>query len=166
MEERSPMTRGGYRRLGEELAHLKTVERAKASRAIEEARAHGDLSENAEYDAAKEAQGLLEAKIKVLEGRLATALVVDIETLSGTKVIFGATVEVCEVDTDERRTVTIVGEDEADAARGLISYRSPFARALIGKVTDDIARVQLPSGERDYEILEVKFDGTVLLGKE
>jgi transcription elongation factor GreA len=157
MVTRSPMTVAGHKRLQEELQNLKNVERIKLSRQIEEARAHGDLSENAEYHAAKEAQGLMEAKIRDLESRMATAQVVDVSALSGTKVVFGATVELSDVDTGEEKTVTIVGEDEADPDKGLISYKSPIARALIGKQLDDLAIVKLPSGKKEYEIRDVRF---------
>ena len=146
-----------HRALTEELKRLKSVERKKASDAIAEARAHGDISENAEYDAAKEAQGLLEARIRLLEQRLATAQIVDVSKLSGDKVVFGATVTLNDVDTGEERKITIVGEDEANAEEGLISYISPLARALIGKSLDDIATVRLPAGQKEYEIAAVEF---------
>ena len=154
---RTPMTVKSHRLLQEELQRLKFIERPKASKAIEIARAHGDLSENAEYDAAKEAQGMLEARIRDLDAKISTAQVVDVTKLSGYKVVFGATVQLEEVDTAEGRTVTIVGEDEADAERGLISFNSPLARALIGKDQGDLAKVRLPSGEKEYEILDVSF---------
>ncbi|MFN8389044.1 MAG: transcription elongation factor GreA [Bdellovibrionota bacterium] len=157
MTVRTPMTVDGHRKLQEELMRLKGEERQKAVRAIEEARAHGDLSENAEYDAAKNAQGLLEGRIRDLEAKLSTAQVVDVTTLGGDKVIFGATVRFADIDSGDERTVTIVGEEEGDVERGLISYSSPLARALIGKRVDDIAKVVLPAGEREYEILEVSF---------
>lgn len=158
MAERVPMTARSNRLLQEELHRLKTYDRHKASDAIAEARAHGDLSENAEYDAAKEAQGMLEARIRLIESRLSTAQVVEVSKLSGTKVIFGATVEIEDLDSGEGRTIMIVGEDEADAARGLISYISPLARALIGKNVGDIAQVKLPSGQKEYEVREVRFE--------
>ena len=158
MVERTPMTTGSHKVLQEELHRLKTVERPKASKAIEVARAHGDLSENAEYDAAKEAQGMLEARIRDLESKLSTAQVVDVSKLSGSKVVFGATVLLSDVDSGDERSITIVGEDEADADRGLVSYNSPLARAVIGKSVDDIAKVRLPSGMKEYEILDVRFE--------
>lgn len=158
MSERVPMTARSHRLLQEELYRLKTFDRQKASQAIATAREHGDLSENAEYDAAKEAQGLLEARIRLVEMRLANAQVVEVSKLSGERVIFGATVLISDVDTSEERTIMIVGEDEADAAKGLISYLSPLARAMIGKNIDDIVRVKLPSGEKEYEIREVRFE--------
>lgn len=157
MTVRTPMTVAGHRAMQEELHRLKSEDRMKIVRAIEEARAHGDLSENAEYDAAKNAQGLLEARIRDLESKLSTAQVVDIASLSGDKVVFGATVRVADIDSSEERELTIVGEDEADADHGRISYSSPLARALIGKKVDDIAKVRLPAGEKEYEILEVRF---------
>lgn len=151
------MTELCYERLKEDLKRMITVDRPAASKAIEIARAHGDLSENAEYDAAKEAQGMLEARIKVLENKVATAQVIDISTLSGDKVLFGATVLLEDVDNGEEKKVTIVGDEEADAAKGLISYASPLARALIGKNLDDIASVRLPAGKKEYEIREIDF---------
>ncbi len=157
MVERSPMTTTSHKILQEELHRLKTYERPKAAKAIEVARAHGDLSENAEYDAAKEAQGMLEARIRDLESKMATAQVVDVSKLSGEKVVFGATVKLSDVDTGDERTITIVGEDEADAENGFISYNSPLARAVIGKLVDDLAKVRLPNGTKEYEILEVSF---------
>ena len=159
MVTRTPMTSTGHKRLQEELKRLKGPERVAVVRAIEEARAHGDLSENAEYDAAKNAQGLLEARIREVESKLATAQVIDISTLSGNKVVFGATVELQDMDSDEARTVKIVGEDEADADQGLISYNSPLSRALIGKETDDVVEVRLPGGKREYEVVGVRFEG-------
>ncbi len=159
MVTRSPMTVVGHKRLQAELQNLKTVERVKLSKLIEEARAHGDLSENAEYHAAKEAQGLMEAKIRDLESRLATAQVVDVASLSGEKVVFGATVTVIDIDSGEEKTISIVGEDEADVEKGLISYKSPVAKALIGKSIDDCVTVKLPAGNKDYEIRAVRFTG-------
>ncbi len=157
MTLRTPMTRKSHEFLKEEIQRLKGIERPKASKAIEIARAHGDLSENAEYDAAKEAQGMLEAKIRDIESKLATAQVVDISKLSGERVVFGATVEIEDADTGESRRLMIVGEDEADVAKGMISYQSPIARALIGKEVGDLAKVRLPAGEKEYEIMAVEF---------
>ena len=154
---KTPMTVKSHQYLQTELHRLKTVERVKASKAIEIARAHGDLSENAEYDAAKEAQGMIEAKIRDYESKLATAQVIDITKLSGTKVVFGATVELSDADTGAEKIVVIVGDDETDAEKGLVSYQSPLARALIGKEEGDLAKVRLPVGEKEYEILSVKF---------
>ena len=155
--ERTPMTVRSHKKLQEEVFRLKTYERPKASKAIEVARAHGDISENAAYDAAKDAQGLLEARIRDLESKLSTAQVVDVSQLKGERVVFGATVELSDVTSGESRTVSIVGDDEANAERGLISYQSPLARALIGKRLDDLATVRLPSGEKEYEITDVRF---------
>jgi len=155
--EKSPMTLRSHRASTEELHRMKTVERKKAAEALAEARAHGDLSENAEYEAAKDAQGLLEAKVRLLESRLSTAQVVDVSKLSGDKVLFGATVTFEDIDSGESKTVMIVGEDEADADAGLISYVSPLARALIGKSIDDLVQVKLPSGVKEYEIRVVEF---------
>jgi transcription elongation factor GreA len=157
MVDRHPMTAKSHRKLQEDIQHLKSVERPRVVKAIEEARAHGDLSENAEYDAAKNEQGLLEARIRSMEVRLASAQVIDVTKLSGSKVIFGATVLIQDVDSGDERKVTIVGEDEADADLGLISYQSPLARGLIGKEIDDIVTVNLPGGRKEYEIVELCF---------
>ncbi len=151
------MTVKCHRFLQEELQRLKSFDRHKAAKAIEEARAHGDLSENAEYDAAKNAQGLLEAKIRDYESKLSTAQVIDVSTLSGTKIVFGATVDIVDITTDEQRTISIVGEDEADAVQGRVSYKSPLARGLIGKEEGDVAQVKLPGGEREFEVKGVRF---------
>lgn len=155
--DKTPITVLGYEALKVELSRLKGEERKKVVKALEEARSHGDLSENAEYDAARQAQGLLEARIRDLESKVATAQVIDIESVSGNKVVFGATIEVVDCDTDKQLKLTIVGEDEADAERGLISYTSPLARSLIGKSIGEIAEVSLPSGKKDYEILNLSF---------
>ncbi len=151
------MTQKGHSILQKELRRLITVERPAASKAIGTAREHGDLSENAEYHAAKEAQGMLEARIRDLENKLAGAQVVDISKLSGDKVVFGATVTISDADTGEERKISIVGDEEADADKGRISYQSPIARALIGKSIDDLVKVRLPAGIKEYEILEVEF---------
>lgn len=140
---------------------MKGEERIKAVRAIEEARAHGDLSENAEYDAAKNAQGLLEGRIRDLEAKLSTAQVVDIGSLSGSKVIFGATVRLMDIEVSEEKIITIVGEEESEVEAGFLSYSSPLARTLIGKLEGDFVEVRLPQGTREYEILEVSFSRTV-----
>ncbi len=158
--DKTPMTSRSHRIMTEELQRLKSIERKKASDAIAEARAHGDISENAEYEAAKNAQGLLEARIRLMESRLGTAQVIDISKLSGTKVVFGATVVLEDCDSGDEKKVMIVGEDEANAEQGLISYVSPLARALIGKSVDDTVQVKLPSGQKDYEIRDVKFGDT------
>jgi len=157
MSERHPMTEAGYRRLLEEVTNLKRVERPKASKAIEVAREHGDLKENAEYHAAKEHQGMLESRITHLEIMTSLAEVIDIAKLSGDKVMFGATVLIEDVDSGEEKTYVIVGEEESNTEKGHLSYKSPIARALIGKNLDDIAKVNLPSGAKEYEIREVSY---------
>jgi transcription elongation factor GreA len=156
MTEKVPMTPAGAVKLREELARLKE-ERPKISREIGTAREHGDLKENAEYHAAKERQGLQEARIKDIEDKLARAEVIDPQKLSGDLVRFGATVTVTNLDTDEETQYQIVGAEEADVNRGLISISAPLARALIGKSIGDEVVVQLPSGTRRYEIGKVEF---------
>jgi len=153
-----PMTKKGYELVKAELERLKTRERPKIVMAIKEAREHGDLSENAEYDAAKEAQGMLEAKIRDLEHKIAHANVIDTSSLSGDRVVFGATVTMEDFDTGEERTYRIVGADEADVKEGLISVESPMARALINRSIGDLAKVRTPNGVRKYEILQVEFE--------
>nr|VFK80040.1 MAG: transcription elongation factor GreA [Candidatus Kentron sp. SD] len=155
---RTPMTVQGEIKLREELQHLKKHERPRIVRDIAEARAHGDLSENAEYHAAKEQQGLTEARIALLEEKLSSAQVIDTKSLNaGGKVVFGATVELMNLDTDEEVSYQIVGEMEADIKDGLVSITSPLARALIGKEEGDVATVQAPGGEVEYEILTVRY---------
>lgn len=156
MSEKIPMTKTGRDRLQEELKRLKSVERPKIVREIEEARAHGDLSENAEYKFAKEKQGHVEGRIQQVEDWLARAEVIDVSRLSGDKVVFGATVRLEDGDGDEK-TYRIVGEFEADLKKGLISVTSPIARSLIGKEVGDTVRVQAPGGAREYEVLAVEF---------
>lgn len=151
-----PMTPMGAQKLREELARLKE-ERPKISREIGVAREHGDLSENAEYHAAKERQGLVEARIKDIEDKLSRAEVIDPAKLSGDRVRFGATVTVTNLDTDEEQTFQIVGADEADINRGTISVSAPLARALIGKTPGDEIVVKLPGGTRRYEIGGIDF---------
>ena len=151
------MTAAGYKALEEEVNLLKTVERPAITRMIAEARQHGDLSENAEYHAAKERQAFVEGRVIVLEDQLGRADVIDVSKLSGSTVKFGATVTLSDEDTDERRTYQIVGDMEADAKRGRISISSPIARALIGKGKGDTAEVAAPGGARAYEILKVEF---------
>lgn len=155
--ERFPMTNEGYEQLKEELKRLKTKERYAVAREIEEARAHGDLSENAEYDAAKEKQGHLEAKIRELEGKLSNAEVIDPAKLSSNKVVFGATVALEDLDSGEEIEIQIVGPDEADAKQGKISVHAPLARALIGKEAEDEAEVRTPGGTRTYEVKSIRF---------
>ena len=153
-----PMTTEGAARLKAELARLKTVERPDVIRAIAEARSHGDLSENADYDAAKERQSFIEGRIADVEGKLANAQVIDPSSLDADgRVVFGATVELVDNDSDERVTYQIVGDDEADIKHNKISVSSPIARALIGKSEGDTAEVVAPGGTRSYEILGVRY---------
>ena len=153
-----PMTKRGAEKLKEELQRLKTKDRPAVIAAIAEARSHGDLSENAEYDAAKDRQGFIEGRIKEVEGKLAAAQVIDPASLdAGGKVVFGATVDLEEEDSGEQVTYQIVGEDEADLKHGLINISSPIARALIGKEEGDTAVVQAPGGDRHYEIIAVRY---------
>ena len=153
-----PLTKRGAEKLKEELQRLKTKDRPAVIAAIAEARSHGDLSENAEYDAAKDRQGFIEGRIKEVEGKLAAAQVIDPATLNaGGRVVFGATVELEEEDSGEQVTYQIVGEDEADLKQGLINVGSPIGRALIGKEEGDTAEVQAPGGARHYEIIAVKY---------
>jgi transcription elongation factor GreA len=156
MPDKVPMTPNGAQKLREELTRLKE-ERPKISREIGVAREHGDLSENAEYHAAKERQGLVEARIKDIEDKLARAEVIDPLKLSGDRVRFGATVTVTNLDSEEETRYQIVGADEADVNHGLISISAPLARALIGKSVGDEVVVQLPSGTRRYEIGSIDF---------
>lgn len=155
--EKVPMTTEGFNKLETELHRLKAVERPRIIQAIAEARAHGDLSENAEYHAAKERQGFIEARIKDLEDKIARAEVIDPATLSGDRVRFGATVTLTNLDTDEETTYQIVGADEANIDEGTISVSAPLARALIGKSPGDEITVQLPGGTRNYEIGAVVY---------
>lgn len=155
--EKIPMTRGGYERLLEELKRLKTEERPSVIRAIEEARGYGDLSENAEYHAAKERQSFIETRVAELEDKARRAEVVDVSRLSGAQIKFGATVTLADEDTDEKITYQIVGADESDIRSGLLSIQSPLARALIGKAKGDSVEVVTPGGARAYEILAVAY---------
>jgi len=155
--ERIPMTAGGLKALEDEINHLKTVERPSVIRMIEEARAHGDLSENAEYHAAKERQAFIEGRVMELEDKVGRADVIDVSKLSGTTVKFGATVTVVDEDTDAEMKFQIVGDLESDAKKGRISISSPIARALIGKTKGDTVEVSAPGGARSYEILKVQF---------
>ena len=151
------MTHEGYKALENEINKLKSVERPSVIRMIEEARAHGDLSENAEYHAAKERQAFIEGRVIELEDQLGRAEVIDVSKLSGTTVKFGATVTLADEDTGEKRKFQIVGDLESDAKRGRISISSPIARALIGKGKGDTVEVAAPGGARSYEILKVEF---------
>jgi transcription elongation factor GreA len=153
-----PITKRGAEKLKAELHNLKHVERPAVVVAIAEARAQGDLSENAEYDAAKDKQGFIEGRIKEIEGKLSAAQIIDPADLdAGGRVVFGATVDLEEEDSGDAVTYQIVGDDEADLKLGLISISSPIARALIGKESGDVAAVQAPSGVRHYEIIGVRY---------
>jgi transcription elongation factor GreA len=155
--ERIPMTASGYKALENEVNELKTVERPAIIKMISEARAHGDLSENAEYHAAKERQAFIEGRVIELEDMIGRAEVIDVSRLSGTSVKFGATVTMVDEDTDQKRKYQIVGDHEADATKGRISISSPIARALIGKSKGDTVEVAAPGGPRSYEILKVEW---------
>jgi transcription elongation factor GreA len=153
-----PLTRRGSEKLKEELQRLKTVERHAVIQAIAEARAQGDLSENAEYEAAKDKQGFIEGRILEIEGKLAAAQVIDPATLDADgRVVFGSTVELEDESSGTRVTYQIVGDDEADLKLGLISISSPIARALIGRSAGDVAEVKAPGGLKSYEIIEVRY---------
>jgi transcription elongation factor GreA len=153
-----PLTKRGAELLKEELHRLKTIERPAVIQAIAEARAQGDLSENAEYDAAKDKQGFIEGRILEVEGKLSIAQVIDPAALdAGGRVVFGSTVELEEEESGDAVTYQIVGEDEADLKKGLISVGSPIARALIGKEAGDTAEVQAPGGVKRYDIVEVRY---------
>ena len=158
MADKIPMTPRGQQILKDEVKRLKEVERPANIKALEVARAHGDLSENAEYDAAKERQSFIEGRIRDLESKLAMAEVIDTTRLAGDKVMFGATVTVADLETSEETTYRIVGEDEADIKSGLISVTAPVARALIGRVVGDTVKVRTPKGQRELEVVGVKFD--------
>ncbi|MBN8426258.1 MAG: transcription elongation factor GreA [Xanthomonadales bacterium] len=156
---RAPLTLKGSQRLREELEHLKSVKRPAVIAAIAEARAHGDLKENAEYHAAREQQGFIEGRIKELEGALSHAHVIDTSKLNpGDKIVFGAIVELSDVDTGDEVTYQIVGDLESDIKQGLISVSAPIARALIGKREGDPITISAPGGERNYEIVAVRYD--------
>jgi len=155
--QKIPMTAAGYQRLETELKHLKSVERPAVIRAISEAREHGDLSENAEYHAAKERQGWIETRVLELEDKLRRAEVIDVSKLSGDKVKFGATVVLADEDSGEESTYQIVGADEADIKAGLLSITAPLARALVGKAEGDNVEVTTPGGAKAYEIVSVAF---------
>ena len=153
------LTLKGSELLKVELHNLKTIERPKVIAAIAEARSHGDLSENAEYDAAKERQGFVEGRIAEVEGKLSNAQIIDPKSLDADgRVVFGATVELEEIEGGKTVTYQIVGDDEADLKLGKISLGSPVARALIGKFAGDVAEVQTPGGKREYEILDVRYE--------
>ena len=155
--EKVPMTPTGFRQLEEELRRLRTIERPAVVRAIAEARAHGDLSENAEYHAARDRQSFIEGRVGELEDKLARAEVIDPASVSGDRVMFGAQVLLVDEDTEEEATYRIVGQDESDVAQGLLSVSSPLARAMIGKRVSDQIEVDAPGGARYYEILRIDY---------
>jgi len=155
--DKVPMTLGGYERLVEELKQLKTVERPAIIKAIAEARDHGDLSENAEYHAARERQSFIEGRVMELEAKISLAEIIDVKKLSGKTVTFGATVTLADEDTDEETKYQIVGADESDIAKGLLSITAPLARALIGKAVGDSVEVVTPRGSKSYEIVTIRF---------
>lgn len=156
--KKTPMTVGGAQKLRDELQHLKSVERPRIIQAIAEARALGDLKENAEYHAAREQQGFAEGRIAELESKLSLSEIIDVKTLNANgRVVFGATVQLLNLETEEEVAYQIVGDDEADLKMNLVSINSPIARALIGKQAGDEVVVKAPSGDKEYEILEVKY---------
>ena len=156
---RAPLTAKGAQRLRAELEELKSVKRPAVIHAISEARAHGDLKENAEYHAAREQQSFIEGRIKQLESELSHAQVIDVSALNaGSRVVFGAIVELADTETDEERTYQIVGDLEADIKQGLIAISSPVARALIGKHEGDSVTIEAPGGTREYDIVGVRYD--------
>jgi transcription elongation factor GreA len=157
--KRNPMTLRGAELLRAELKKLKSEDRPNVIKAIAEARSHGDLSENAEYHAAREQQGFIEGRISEIEGKLSTAEVIDVTTLTNTgKVVFGATVDLIDEDSGKAVTYRIVGEDEADIRAGRIAVTSPIARALVGKSVGDVAEVAAPGGTKSYEIVSVRYE--------
>jgi transcription elongation factor GreA len=157
---RAPLTSKGAQRLRAELEQLKSVQRPAVINAIAEARAHGDLKENAEYHAAREQQGFIEGRIKQLEAELSQAQVIDISMLNaGSRVVFGATVTLADVETEDEKRYQIVGDLEADIKLGLIAISSPIARALIGKHEGDVVEIDAPAGRREYELIQVAYEG-------
>ena len=151
------MTSTGFSRLQEELKHLKSFERPNVIKQIAEAREHGDLSENAEYHAARERQSFIEGRVMELEDKISRAEVIDVSKLSGKIVKFGATIKLADEDTDEKISYQIVGQDESDIKAGLLSIQSPLARALIGKQVGDSVEVSTPGGSKSYEIVKISF---------
>ena len=153
-----PLTLNGAEKLREELHRLKTIDRPNVVAAIAEARSHGDLSENAEYDAAKEKQGFIEGRIQEVESKLSHAQIIDpSSTDADGRCVFGATVDLEDADSGQAVTYQIVGEDEADIKQGKVSFASPLARALIGKFAGDVVQVQTPGGQREYEMIDVRY---------
>ncbi len=157
MSETVPMTPEGHQRLQDELKHLIRVERPRVIQDISEARDHGDLSENAEYDAAKNNQGFVEGRISEINGKMARAQVIDVTEIVSDKIIFGATVKLYDVESESEVTYRIVGQDEADIKQDLISVNSPVAKALIGHRVDDEVNIKVPSGTRVYEIVDILY---------
>jgi len=156
---RSPLTARGAAKLREELDRLKSTDRPEIIEAIAEARAHGDLKENAEYHAAREQQGFIEGRISELEDKLANADVIDVSTLAGKdKIVFGATVDLFDLDSEDEVTYQIVGDGESSIEQGLISVSSPLARALINKQAGDVAEVDAPRGRREYEVVDIRYE--------
>lgn len=156
--QKFPMTPNGAKLLQEELSRLKSTERPRVIQAIAEARSHGDLSENAEYDAAKEKQGFIEGRISEIESKLSQAQIIDLSTVdSAGKIIFGATIAILDLESDEEISYQIVGDDEADVKLGKISVNTPVARSLIGKKCGDVVEVRVPNGVKEYEIMAVSF---------
>ncbi len=157
--QKFPMTQTGAKQLEEELRNLKSVERPSVIQAISEARSHGDLSENAEYDAAKERQAFVEGRIAEIESKLSHAQIIDLSKVdSEGKIVFGATIELLDLESDETIRYQIVGDDEADVKLRKISVNTPVAKSLIGKHSGDVVEVKVPSGTKEYEILDVSFD--------
>ncbi len=157
MSDRQPMTVAGKAKLEAELKNLVTVDRPAVIRAIEEARGHGDISENADYDTAKDRQAMIEGRIAEIQGKLSNAEVVDTTQLQSSKIIFGATVELVDLESDEKVSYQIVGEDESDVKAGRISIFSPIARSLIGKKKGDVIEFRSPKGEKEFEVLNFYF---------
>lgn len=157
MSKSVPMTAEGYQRLQDELKHLTRVERPKVVQDIAEARSHGDLSENAEYDAAKERQGFIEGRIQELNSKIALAQVIDPKTIKSEKIVFGAKVTLFDIDTEKEVTYQIVGEDEADIKIGKISINSPVGKTLIGHTVDEEVRIAVPSGIKVYEVTNIEY---------
>ena len=157
MNKKVPMTKEGYDKIKKELDHLMKVERPKNIRDIEEARGHGDLSENAEYHAAKERQGHIDAKKRELEYKLSNAQIIDVSKLTNEKVVFGATVTLADTDTGEKKKYTLIGQEEADLKKGKISVQSPVGKALIGHKVGDIVTIKTPAKTVEYEIQEIEI---------
>ena len=158
MSGKVPMTREGFLKLSSELERMKRVERQKAITDIAVARGHGDITENAEYDAAKERQAFIEGRIREIENKLANAQVIDTKNLPADRIVFGATVRLSDVDNGQEVSYRIVGEDEADVKNGKISVTSPVGQALIGKEMNDTVQVRAPGGVREYEILDIRYE--------